>query len=33
VIRILPPLNISNEDIIEAVARLDQAATAIEAKL
>jgi len=33
VIRILPPLNISTEDITEAVARLDRAATAIEAKL
>jgi len=33
VIRILPPLNISSDDIKEAVARLDQAATALEAKL
>ncbi len=33
VIRILPPLNISSDDIKEAVARLDQAATAIEATL
>jgi len=33
VIRLLPPLNISNDEIDEAVARLDQAATAIEATL
>jgi len=33
VIRLLPPLNISNDDIKEAVARLDQAASAIEASL
>lgn len=33
VIRLLPPLNISNDDIDEAVARLDKAATAIEATL
>ncbi len=33
VIRLLPPLNISNDDIKEAVARLDQAATAVEAEL
>jgi acetylornithine/N-succinyldiaminopimelate aminotransferase len=31
VIRLLPPLNISNDEIDEAVARLDKAATAIEA--
>jgi acetylornithine/N-succinyldiaminopimelate aminotransferase len=33
VIRLLPPLNISNDEIDEAVARLDKAATAIEANL
>ena len=33
VIRLLPALNISDNDIKEAVARLDQAATAIEADL
>ncbi len=33
VIRLLPPLNISNDEIDEAVARLDKAATAIEAML
>ncbi|MBE9476641.1 MAG: aminotransferase class III-fold pyridoxal phosphate-dependent enzyme, partial [Proteobacteria bacterium] len=33
VIRLLPPLNISNDEIDEAVARLEQAATAIEATL
>ena len=33
VIRLLPPLNISNEDLDEAVARLDKAATAIEGTL
>ena len=33
VIRLLPPLNISNDEIDEAVARLDKAATAIEATL
>jgi acetylornithine/N-succinyldiaminopimelate aminotransferase len=31
VIRLLPPLNISNDEIDEAVARLDKVATAIEA--
>ena len=33
VIRLLPALNITPEDIKEAVERLDKAATAIEAKL
>jgi len=33
VIRLLPPLNISNAEIDEAVARLDCAATALEATL
>ena len=33
VIRLLPPLNISNDEIDEAVTRLDKAATAIEASL
>jgi acetylornithine/N-succinyldiaminopimelate aminotransferase len=33
VIRLLPPLNISNDEIDEAVVRLDKAATAIEANL
>ena len=33
VIRLLPPLNISNDEIDEAVVRLDKAATAIEATL
>ncbi len=33
VIRLLPPLNISDSEIDEAVARLDKAATAIEASL
>jgi acetylornithine/N-succinyldiaminopimelate aminotransferase len=33
VIRLLPPLNISNDEIDEAVARLEKAATAIEATL
>ncbi len=33
VIRLLPPLNISTQEIDEAVARLDQAATAIEVSL
>ncbi|GHA52598.1 acetylornithine aminotransferase [Amylibacter ulvae] len=33
VIRLLPPLNITNEEIATAVDRLDQAATALEAKL
>ncbi len=33
VIRLLPPLNISNEELDEAVARLDKAATAIEGTL
>jgi len=33
VIRILPPLNISIQEIDEAVARLDKAATSIEASL
>ncbi len=33
VIRVLPPLTISQEEISEAVARLDQAATAVEAGL
>ncbi len=33
VIRLLPPLNISNDEIDEAVARLDKAATAVEANL
>ena len=33
VIRLLPPLNISNDEIDEAVARLDKTATAIEAML
>ena len=32
VVRILPPLTISEEEITEAVARLDRAATALEAK-
>ena len=32
VIRLLPPLNLSEEEIAEAVARLDRAATALEAK-
>ncbi|PIB24191.1 acetylornithine transaminase [Amylibacter kogurei] len=32
VIRLLPPLNISNDEIATAVDRLDQAATALEAK-
>jgi len=32
VIRLLPPLNISDEDIAEAVNRLDLAATTLEAK-
>jgi acetylornithine/N-succinyldiaminopimelate aminotransferase len=32
VIRLLPPLNISDEDIAEAVSRLDLAATTLEAK-
>ncbi len=33
VIRLLPPLNISNEELDEAVSRLDKAATAIEGTL
>ena len=33
VIRLLPPLNISTDELDEAVARLDKAATAIEANL
>ncbi len=32
VVRLLPPLNITDEDIAEGVARLDAAATALEAK-
>ncbi|MDG1128291.1 MAG: aspartate aminotransferase family protein [Paracoccaceae bacterium] len=32
VIRLLPPLNLSDEEIAEAVARLDRAATALEGK-
>lgn len=32
VIRLLPPLNLSEEEIAEAVARLDRAATALEVK-
>ncbi|OAN69727.1 acetylornithine transaminase [Rhodobacteraceae bacterium EhC02] len=32
VIRLLPPLNLSEEEIAEAVARLDRAATALEGK-
>ena len=30
VVRLLPPLNITEDEIAEAVARLDRAATAIE---
>lgn len=33
VVRLLPPLNITDEDIAEGVARIDAAATALEAKV
>ena len=33
VVRLLPPLNITDEEMAEAVARLDAAALAVEAKL
>ena len=32
VLRLLPPLNVTDEDMAEAIARLDRAALAIEAK-